>query len=340
MKRIGILLLSIFCIMLCSCGDLSLYETESSPSSVSGTASSHFSQSTTAAAPSDNTTSTSVSTTTGATDTTPSSSTVKPPPEIRAPSAVLYDATHGRMLYAKEENVRRYPASMTKLLTASVALSICELDEVMTVGTEIYMIQPDSSVAYLRRGQQLSLSMLLDALLLPSGNDAAYVIAVNVGRMLAQDETLDEKEAVAVFCRRMTAMAQEIGATHSQFVNPDGYHDPEHYTTAADMLKIAQFAMTFPAICDVSARPVMTVSLVSGEEREWKNSNVLLNKDSPYYYPGATGLKTGYTDEAGSCVAAAATRNEVTLIAIVMGSASSGQRWRDTIQLFDYGFGG
>ena len=333
MKRIGLLLFLALPI-LCSCRDLSLYAPEASLPPSSGKSSSYFSTST---ARTESTVGEFPVSSTTVCTTSPSGS--QPAPEILAPSAVLYDATHDRMLFAKDETTRRYPASMTKLLTAAVALSYCELDEVMTVGSEIYLIQPDSSVAYLRRGQQLSLSMLLDALLLPSGNDAAYVIAVNVGRMLAQDETLSDKKAVSVFCRRMTAMAHEIGAENSQFVNPDGYHDPEHYTTAADMLKIAQFSMTFPAICEISARPAMTVSLVSGEDRGWKNSNVLLNKNSPYYYPGAIGLKTGYTDEAGSCVAAVAQRKENTLIAIVMGSASSGQRWRDTIRLFNYGFG-
>lgn len=255
-----------------------------------------------------------------------------------SPYVVMYDATADEVLYSKNADVQCYPASLTKMVTALVAMDYTAAEDVVTVGSEVSMISPGSSRAYLTAGSKMTITQLLQALLLPSGNDAAYVIAVHVGRAIAGDSNLDRYAAVSKFCEEMNKKATALGCTGSQFRNPDGYHENGHYTTANDMLKIAVAAVETPLIRQIVSTPRVQTNLVSGQRVDWQNSNRLLMPDNAYTYEGAFGLKTGTTDEAGYCLAACAERNGHTTVTIVMGADSENGRWDDTCGLLDLSF--
>ena len=255
-----------------------------------------------------------------------------------SPFVVLYDATDDRLLYSKNADELCYPASLTKLMTAIIAVENADPDTVFTVGNEINMIGAGSSRAYLTVGSKMNLTQLLQAMLLPSGNDAAYVTAVQVGRILAGDPNLDRYAAVSKFCEAMNRKAKELGCSNTQFVNPDGWHEFDHYTTVSDMLKIVLEAIDHPLIVEVTSQPSAKVTLLSGQTTTWRNSNRLIQPDNADYYEGAFGLKTGTTDEAGRCLAACATREGRTTVAIVMGASTENGRWDDARGLLDISF--
>lgn len=255
-----------------------------------------------------------------------------------SPYVILGDVTNSRVLYAKNADAKCYPASLTKLMTAIVAMENAPIDTIITVGDEIYMIDPQSSRAYLTVGTRLTMENLLQALLLPSGNDAAYCIAVQVGRLIEGNDALDKTAALAAFCKKMNEKATALGCTGTHFANPDGIDDPNHYTTAADMLKIATCALSNETIAAVVATPSVNTTLLSGQTVNWKNSNRLIQENGAYSYSGATGLKTGSTDAAGYCLAASAQREGKTCIAIVMGAKYESGRWEDASGLLDISF--
>lgn len=255
-----------------------------------------------------------------------------------SPHVVLYDVDNNEILYSKNAEEKCYPASLTKLLTALVALDHTKPEDVFTLGNELYMISPGSSTAYLSVGTKLTMEQLLQALLLPSGNDAAYAIAVQVGRIIENNPDLDRYAAVSTFLKEMNAKAKKLGCENTHFSNPDGYHDSDHYTTAKDMLYIARAAIQNNTIKTIVSTPKVTVRFLSGQSATWHNSNRLLSENDGYYYEGAFGLKTGTTDEAGKCLAACATYDGQTSIAIVMGSAYENGRWDDCRGLLDLSF--
>ncbi|MBQ4257734.1 MAG: D-alanyl-D-alanine carboxypeptidase [Clostridia bacterium] len=248
---------------------------------------------------------------------------------------LLYDVTHSQILYEKNAHELAYPASTTKLLTACVAAQYCDRDTVFTVGEELSFVAWDSSIAYLGRGEKLTFEQLIDGLLLPSGNDAAYVMAAGVGRIYAGDPTLSPEDAVEVFVDLMNQTAQKIGATESHFTCPDGYHDDDHYTSAFDMMKIAVYASSFETVRNSYAKYEAEHDTLTGESYYWENTNPLINPFSEYYYPYATGLKTGFTDEAGSCLVASAERDGVKLVAVALGGISIYERNQNLIDLFE-----
>ncbi len=248
---------------------------------------------------------------------------------------VLYDATNNKTLYSKNADKQCFPASTTKVMTALVTLQYAAQDTVFTVGDEIRLIDPESSRAFLRVGNRLNLQTLLEAIMLPSGNDAAYTAAVNVGRIIAGNESLSAQAAIAKFCEKMNETAKSLGANNTHFVNPDGIHNANHYTTAADMLLICKAALENPTLAAVMGEEKVTRTFLSGETgATWYNTNYLLRTDTRYLYEGATGLKTGHTDEAGYCLTASAERDGVKLIAVLMNADNTSGRFEDATGLF------
>ena len=255
-----------------------------------------------------------------------------------ATSIVLANITDGQVLYRKNADAKCYPASMTKLLTALVVLENATPETPITVGREVNMISAGSSRAYLTVGTRMTVEQLLYAMLLPSGNDAAYVLAVQVGRLIANDQNLEQRAAVNLFVEKMNKKATELGCTASHFANPDGYHDDNHYTTPDDMLKIATAALQNHIIATVTATKSLHTTLLSGQSVSWENTNRLRHDDDSFYYEGAVGLKTGFTDPAGYCLAAAATREGRTAVAIIMRADSATSRFEDARGLLDLCF--
>lgn len=256
-----------------------------------------------------------------------------------SPYIILGNVTAGTTLYSKNADQKCYPASLTKLMTALVALDYATAETEITVGNEVFMIDPYSSRAYLTVGTRLTLEQLLQALLLPSGNDAAYAMAVQVGRIIAGDQNLTNQAALDLFCQKMNEKAKALGCVNTHFANPDGIHREDHYTTAADMLKIGTVVLKQEVIARTVALPQVTdTRLLSGQVVNWKNSNKLIQENNAYSYAGATGMKTGTTDEAGYCLIASAVREGQTSIAVVMGAKAEHNRWEDASGLLDISF--
>jgi len=266
-----------------------------------------------------------------------------PIPDLDAQGAILLEQNSGKILYAKNENQRFYPASTTKILTALIVLENCELDEIVTVGEEIKLIQKDGSSADLEVGEKLTVKDLLNGLMLPSGNDAANVLAVYVARKLTQDATMEVAEALQYFAALMNERAEKAGATDSHFTNPHGLHDENHYTTPVDLAKIALAAMANPTFREIVRTEeyqadvgVSADNLNTGKLKVWENTNKLLDKDSKYYLKEATGIKTGFTTPAGYCLVSSASANGLDLIGVVLNTTAPG-RWNDSIKLLKFG---
>ncbi|MCI6580777.1 MAG: hypothetical protein MSH15_02095, partial [Oscillospiraceae bacterium] len=150
----------------------------------------------------------------------------------------------------------------------------------------------------------------------------------------SENPAMPDAEAVKYFGNLMNDEAFEAGADHTHFCVPDGYHDPFHYTTAEDMLKIAIHSEKYPLIAQVCAQPYRETKILSGQSFYWANGNLLVANDNGYYLPFATGLKTGFTDEAGYCMVATAADENNDLIAVVMKAPTLAERYTDAARLF------
>lgn len=253
---------------------------------------------------------------------------------ISSESVILYDSTDGVVLYSKNAQTPLYPASTTKIITACAALEHLSPDTVLSVGSELDLLQPESSLAYLHRDSELTLEDALYALLLPSGNDAAYTIAVNTARTVSGNAAMPDAEAVKYFSELMNEVAYQAGADHTHFCVPDGYHDPFHFTTAEDMLKISLYSEKYPLIAEISAQPYRETTVITGQSYYWENGNCLVTPGNQYYLDFAKGLKTGFTDEAGYCMVATASADGHELTAVILNAPALSVRYRDAARLF------
>jgi D-alanyl-D-alanine carboxypeptidase (penicillin-binding protein 5/6) len=253
--------------------------------------------------------------------------------DIAAPNAYALNIDTGSVLYEKNSNERIAPASTVKMLTALTVLEYCPLDDMFTVGAEMEMIAADSSVAWLNKGDRLTVKQLLIALILPSGNDAAYTLAVNAGKKIAGKHGIGTQQAIDVFVDAMNQKAKGIGAASSNFTNPDGYDEDGQYTTAFDLAQIAKACLAHDVLAEIMGSHKMSDTWGDGREVAYTSTNELLNPDSRYYYPKAVGLKTGSTEDAGSCLVSAAYIDGQTYICVVMGSSAE-IRFSDSLAVF------
>lgn len=233
-------------------------------------------------------------------------------PELSASCSILVDARTGRVLYEKNPDERRAIASITKLMTALVAIrSTPDLSQEVTVKRE-YTLGGGSSM-YLKTGEIVTLETLLYGLLMVSGNDAALAIADFCGG------------GVGTFVGWMNDWAAELGMDNSHFSNPSGLPDDTHYSTAADMAKLARAVMEN----EVLAKIVSTKTITIGGH-SFSNHNKLL-----WQYEGCIGMKTGYTDAAGRTLVSCAEREGQKLIAVTLNAPND---WKDHAALLNYGF--
>ena len=257
-----------------------------------------------------------------------------PEPEPVYSGYALYCVDDHTLLDGVNVNDRVAPASLTKLITASVALRYMDADEVVTVGTELQLVEPDSSLCLISRGQRLKLYDLLTGLLLPSGNDAAYTIAVTVARKVSGEANMSDERAVQYFCMLMNDLAKDLGMKGSHFADPDGWDNDTHYTTVSDLIKIAEYALTYPEIREIVSTPEKFVVFESGESIRWFNGNKLLHTQFGYYCENAIGMKTGFTDNAGLCLVAAFVKGGKTYITVIVGCEDDEFRYNKTLELF------
>lgn len=258
---------------------------------------------------------------------------------VTSPHAILIDVNTKKIMYINcDPEEKLYPASTTKLLTAIVALKYCEPDVVFRPGDEQSLLAKDSSIAYIKTNHELTLDMLIEGMMLPSGGDAAYTIAAGVGRIIAKDENMSGVDATKVFVDEMNRYGKEVlGLRNTHFTCPDGYHDDDHYTTIIDIMTVAYAALSEPVIMKYAGLEHDDVRYASGHKNSWENTNKLIDPDSPYYYENANGLKTGSTDEAGCCLISSAALGEKKVIAGVFGAKDNKQRFTDSRSLLVIG---
>lgn len=247
----------------------------------------------------------------------------------------VYDCkTDAFLITSGTANERIWPASVTKLFTAYVAMQYLQPGAEITAGSELDMVAWGSSVAKIEKGDTLTVMQLVEAMLLPSGNDAAYVLAAAAGREIESEPTLSASAAVSAFMEKMNELAADLGMTGTHFVNPDGIHDNNHYMSVKDLAILGKLSMENATVMEYAATAREQVEL-HGEQIEWKNTNALIDPTTPYYCPYAVGLKTGQTPSAGSCLLSAFLYEEYELIIGVFGCPEEEDRFDDTLQLFN-----
>lgn len=241
--------------------------------------------------------------------------------ELTAQSAILIEASTGRVIWEKDADVRHYPASMTKMMTGILAL------ENLSPRADV-LISPNAAATEdcpleIVAGECLSADDIITGMLMESDNGAAVAIA----------ETVDG--SVDKFVQRMNDRAKMIGMSNTHFVNPNGLTEVNHYSTARDMAKLARFAMNNKKFRDIvsTKKQIIHWEVPARQQKLAENTNKLLEK-----YNGMNGIKTGWTKAAGGCLAASARRNGVELIAIVMQTPEPDDRFADAGKLLDYGF--
>ena len=236
---------------------------------------------------------------------------------LAAQSAALVDSYSGEFLYTKNPDAKEYPASSTKILTALIVIEAGNLDQIVTVAPEDTKVEPSS--LNLKPGQQFTRRQLLFGMLLKSANDVAMCLA------------RDNAGSVPAFAEKMNLRAAELGATSSHFVNPHGLHDPDHYTTAHDLVLIARAAMQQPLFRQIVSTIYYTWRTPTGQVEELRNHNRLLR-----HFAGCNGLKTGYTRPAQQVLVSSALRGGHEVISVVLHTDKPGI-WVDSKTLLTYG---
>lgn len=260
--------------------------------------------------------------------------------KIYSESAILIEAKTGKILYEKNIHDRKYPASTTKILTAILALEKCDLDEKATVSKNaINSLEDGYAKADIQIGETFTIAELLDVMMVQSANEAAVVIAEHISG------------SVSEFAKLMNQKAKEIGCTDSNFVNPNGMHNENHYSSAYDLALIAKYCMkneTFRKLANKMECSLPRTEYWQDEqieehgERNFKNTNKLLIEGNRYYYPYAIGIKTGFTTPAKNCLISASNKDGFETIAVVLHAETTedglSARYLDTINLFEYGY--
>lgn len=247
---------------------------------------------------------------------------------LAAETAVLMDAASGEVLYEKNADQKMYPASITKLMTILLALEHGKLtDEITFSHDAVYNIEQGSAHIAIMEGETLTLEQVLRAIILRSANEASNGVA----------EYVDG--SVEAFAKHMTERAKELGCKNTNFVNANGLHDENHYTTAYDMALIAKELLTHEEYRSMMSETDYEIPPTNKqtETRYLHGQHQMLNPNSIYYYEDAIGGKTGFTSEALNTLVTYAERDGMELIAVVM-KCNGAEHYTDTAALFDYGF--
>lgn len=233
---------------------------------------------------------------------------------LSAESCILMDSNTGRILYEKNSHNKMPMASITKIMTALIALEEGSLKDIITINAQSAGVEGSS--IYLRENEEVTLEDLLYGLMLRSGNDSAVAIALHIG------------DTVEGFVELMNKKAKKIGALNTNFVNPNGLHNDDHYSTAYDMALITREAFLYNEFEKI----VGTKTYVSSrnENNYYQNKNETL-----WRYEGGDGVKTGYTTKSGRCLVSSAKRSEMRLISVVI---RANDWFNDNYKLLNYGF--
>lgn len=239
-------------------------------------------------------------------------------PKINSRAAVIYDRKSKKVIWGKAENERRKMASTTKIMTAIIVLENVKLDEIATISKK--SAGTGGSRLGLKEGDKISINNLLYGLLLVSGNDSAVALAEYVGG------------SVEGFAEKMNKKAEELELKNTHFVTPHGLDQDEHYTTAFELAKLADYALQNKVFSNIVATRNYTIS-INGNPKELKNTNELLGN-----LYGVNGVKTGFTNGANRCLVTSVKRDDMNIITVVLGADTKKLRTQDSVKLIDYAY--
>jgi D-alanyl-D-alanine carboxypeptidase (penicillin-binding protein 5/6) len=248
-----------------------------------------------------------------------------PAPAIQAAAGMLVNMDTGAVLFSQNADDERAMASTTKLMTILLALQYGRLDQPVRIGADaVAEGAGDNSRMGLSVGEVLPLRDLLYGMMLPSGDDAAVAVADAIGGNQAH------------FVAMMNAKARFLGLTHTHYENPDGLDASGHYSSARDLVKLAEYDLSFKEFVAIVATTEYKIPLTSQHKSyDLHNTNLLLGANG---YPGADGVKTGTTGDAGDCLVFSATRSDAHLLGVVLGDPTDAARFQDARALLDWGF--
>lgn len=245
-------------------------------------------------------------------------------PVVSAESAILMEITTGTILYEKNIHEHQYPASTTKILTTLIAAEQCSLNEVVDFSADaVFGIPRDSNHIAMDVGDTLTMEQCLNAILIRSANEVSYAVAEHIG------------ETWEGFAEIMNQRAKELGCVDSNFVNPNGLPDENHYTSAYDLAMIGRAFFANEMLCRITTTPKLVIPKEEEDLVEWNQMQLLSGREYAYEY--LVGCKTGYTNDARSTLVSCAEKDGLKLICVVLHDESPYQ-YEDTIALFNYGF--
>jgi len=259
-------------------------------------------------------------------------------PGMTVKKAFVFDCSSETYLYQKSElDAKLYPASITKLMNVYTALKILDLDTVITVDAGMMSIVPgDTSKAGFYAGDKMTVYNVILGTLVASGSDAAHILGVSAGRVLAGDPNLPAQDAENLFVEEMNRQVEYLGLINTHFVNCDGYTDYYHYTCMADLVTIATNCLNIPTIRDTVCNHKIKMYYADGRYRTFTSTNYLLNPKSSFYRAEAQGLKTGTTNAAGACLLSAFWVNGRYILIGVFQGPTFNSRYQCATKLFDY----
>ena len=237
-------------------------------------------------------------------------------PQVTATAAIVMEVSTGRVIYQRNAWLKMFPASTTKIMTLVMALERGGLDDIVTVSPTAFGVEGSS--LYLEQNDKMPLGELLEGMILLSGNDAATAVAEHCAG------------SVSNFASQMTKRAKELGAVNTNFTNPHGLPDENHYTTAFDLATITAHGFKLKKFAEIVSLQEKNYQWLHGDDKRLETENQMLK-----IYRGANGVKTGYTQVAGRCLVSSAKRGNVQLVAVVLDSLLM---WHDSVALLDYGF--
>lgn len=255
-------------------------------------------------------------------------------PSVNAESAVLMDLSSGAILYEKNAHKEQYPASITKIMTTLLAIENCSMGEIVTFSHDaVFGIEVGSSHIGVDEGEKLTVEQSLYAIMLASANEVSWGVGEHIAGTLSD------------FADMMNARAKELGCLNTHFVNANGLHNDDHYTSAYDMALISRAAMKYNIFRKITATKSYTIPPTNKHDvnNSFLNHHQMLigNNYPQYKYEYCIGGKTGYTSKAGSTLVTFAKKGEMELVCVVMranGPTSPENEYTDTIGLFNWAF--
>ena len=248
---------------------------------------------------------------------------------LSARQILVYDSTNDQLIYTKSvDGGKLYPASVTKLFTCYVALQILDPSKVVTAGSELNLVAEDSSMAYIYRNQQVTVKMLVGGMMMPSGNDAAMIMAAAAGRKLAGDSKLPAEEAVRTFVAEMNRQAKELGFEKTHFTNCIGLYDPDLHCTVEEMAIILKAALEND-FCREVLTTITYQSVPTDHHPEGQVLSNLFSRRIQYQDTGSvtvSAAKTGYVEESGFCAASYGTTADGREYLCVTGKSTGTQQ--------------